>query len=328
MKKSLIILLAMVLAMLVLCGCSEEPVVETQPTDTEPVILETEAETEPTLPFPFTSEQFLKINGCLNYAPTAKCVGVKDDGQFLAVKDPDGQVEVMQGGCTDGEFFYFAIEGSNLKIGETIHSKAHKIFKVDGKTWETVAISELLPLDHANSMCYNGKLDMLLVANCNDVNTKDDLDNTKAVTFIDPNTLEIVDVKYLDFSINAIDYNETYDLYVIGIKGSSAAFAILDSNFQELAYCEGHNLGLAAQDVGCDDDYIFVSNSGVGTAMAGTEIVKVYDWDGEYQGVFRVGNVSENEAVFSWDGKYYITFFTNPGGRLYELAMDTSLLED
>lgn len=326
MKKSLIILLAMLMAMLLLCGCTEEPPVETQPTETEPVLQETEP--EPTLPFPFTSEQFLRINNCLNYAPTAKCVGVKDDGQFLAVKDPDGQVEVMQGGCADENYFYFAIEGSNLKIGETMYSKAHKIFKVDAKTWETVAISELLPLDHANSMCYNGKLNMLLVANCNDINTKDELNNSKAITFIDPDTLEIVDVKYIDFAINAIDYNETYDLYVVGIKGSSAAFAILDADFRELAYCEGHNLGLAAQDVGCDDNYIFVGNSGVGTAMAGTEIVKIYDWDGEYKGVFKVGNVSEQEAVFSLNGKYYITFFTNPGGRLYELAMDTSLLED
>lgn len=326
MKKSLIILLAMLLAMLVLAGCGEEPVVETQPTETEPALEETQP--EETLPFPFTSEQFLKIKDCLNYAPSAKCLGVKEDGQFLAVKDPDGQVEVMQGGCTDGDYFYFAIEGSNLKIGDTMYGKAHKIFKVDAKTWETVAISELLPLDHANSMCYNGKLDLLLVANCNDVVKNDDLDNTKAVTFIDPDTLEIVDVKYLDIAINAIDYSETYDLYVVGIKGSSAAFAVLDANFVELGYYEGHNLGLAAQDVGCDDDYIFVGNSGVGTAVAGTEIVKVYDWDGEYKGVFRVGYVSEQEAVFAWDGKYYITFFTNPGGRLFELDLDTSLLED
>lgn len=326
MKKSLIILLAMLLAMLMLAGCGEEPVVETQPTETEPALEETQP--EETLPFPFTSEQFLKIKDCLNYAPSAKCLGVKEDGQFLAVKDPDGQVEVMQGGCTDGDYFYFAIEGSNLKIGDTMYGKAHKIFKVDAKTWETVAISELLPLDHANSMCYNGKLDLLLVANCNDVVKNDDLDNTKAVTFIDPDTLEIVDVKYLDIAINAIDYSETYDLYVVGIKGSSAAFAVLDANFVELGYYEGHNLGLAAQDVGCDDDYIFVGNSGVGTAVAGTEIVKVYDWDGEYKGVFRVGYVSEQEAVFAWDGKYYITFFTNPGGRLFELDLDTSLLED
>lgn len=326
MKKSLIILLAMLLAMLMLAGCGEEPVVETQPTETEPALEETQP--EETLPFPFTSEQFLKIKDCLNYAPSAKCLGVKEDGQFLAVKDPDGQVEVMQGGCTDGDYFYFAIEGSNLKIGDTMYGKAHKIFKVDAKTWETVAISELLPLDHANSMCYNGKLDLLLVANCNDVVKNDDLDNTMAVTFIDPDTLEIVDVKYLDIAINAIDYSETYDLYVVGIKGSSAAFAVLDANFVELGYYEGHNLGLAAQDVGCDDDYIFVGNSGVGTAVAGTEIVKVYDWDGEYKGVFRVGYVSEQEAVFAWDGKYYITFFTNPGGRLFELDLDTSLLED
>lgn len=327
MKKCGIILLAMLLAMLVFCGCNEEPVAETQPTETEPVQIQ-ETEPEETLPFPFTSEQFLKIKDCLNYAPTAKCLGVKDDGQFCAVKDPDGEVDVMQGGCTDGDYFYFVLEGSNLTIGNTVYSKAHKVFKVDAKTWEIVDYSDLIPLDHGNSMCYNGKLDLLMVANCNDTITTDNLDNTKAITFIDPDTLKVVDVKYIDISINAIDYNETYDLYVVGIKGSAASFAILDSNFVELGYYEGHILGLAAQDVGCDDNYIFVSNSGVGTTLAGMEVVKVYDWDGEYKGVFRIGNVSENEAIFSWNGKYYITFYTSPGGRLYELDLDTSLLED
>jgi hypothetical protein len=85
------------------------------------------------------------------------------------------------------------------------YKKAHKIYKIDCKTLETVAVSQLLPLDHANSMCYNSKLDMLVVANCNDVITDDGLDNTKAVTFVNPDTLEIEDVVYLDFAINAIE---------------------------------------------------------------------------------------------------------------------------
>lgn len=325
MKKSFLLILALLLTAAMLFGCGSEPVVQEQPQETEPSVTETEP--EETLPFPFTSENFLKIKDCLNYAPTAKCLGVKPDGQFLAVKDAEMDVEVMQGGCTDGDYFYFAIEGSNLKIGETLYGKAHKIFKVDARTWEIAAVSEILPLDHANSMCYNSKLDRLIVANCNDVITTDDLNNTKAITFIDPDTLEITDVKYLNIAINAIDYSDTYDLYVVGIKGSSAAFAILDSNFVELGYYEGHNLGLSAQDVGCDDNYIYIGNSGVGSTSAGMEIVKVYNWDGEYRGVFRVGNVSEQEAVFSWDGKLYITFYTNPGGRMYELDLDTSLLD-
>ena len=200
-----------------------------------------------------------------NYAPLAKCLGVQPDGQFLHVKDAEMEVDVMQGGCTDGTYFYFAIEGSNLKVGETMYGKAHKIFKVDGKTWEIVAVSERLPLDHANSMTYNSKLNRLIVANCNDVVTTDNLDNRKAITFIDPDTLEITEVKYLDIAINAIEYSETYDLYVVGIKGSSAAFAILDSNFVELGYYDGHDIGLQAQDVGCDDNFIYVGNSGIGT---------------------------------------------------------------
>ena len=327
MKRFFLLTLALLMIASLLFGCGNETPVQDQEQiqETEPSVMETEPES--TLPFPFTSEQFLKIKNFMNYAPMAKCLGVQPDGQFLYVKDAEMEVDVMQGGCTDGEYFYFAIEGSNLKVGETMYGKAHKIFKVDGKTWEIVAVSERLPLDHANSMTYNSKLNRLIVANCNDVVTTDNLDNKKAITFIDPDTLEITEVKYLDIAINAIEYSETYDLYVVGIKGSSAAFAILDSNFVELGYYDGHDIGLQAQDVGCDDNFIYVGNSGIGTDMSGIEAVKVYNWEGEYRGVFRVGNVSEQEAIFAWDGKLYITFYTAPGGRMYQLDLDTSLLE-
>jgi hypothetical protein len=86
-------------------------------------------------------------------------------------------------------------------------------------------------------------------------------------------------------------------------------------------------LGLGSQDVDCDDNYIFVGNSGV-TTMPGMEVVKVYDWNGEYVGIFRVDSVSEQEAIFNYDGKYYITFYTGNGGRVYEIEYDFSLLAE
>ena len=60
--------------------------------------------------------------------------------------------------------------------------------------------------------------------------------------------------------------------------------------------------------------------------MPGMEVVKVYDWNGEYMGIFRVDSVSEQEALFNLDGKYYITFYTGNGGRVYEIQYDFSLL--
>ena len=60
---------------------------------------------------------------------------------------------------------------------------------------------------------------------------------------------------------------------------------------------------------------------------SGTEIVKVYDWDGQYKGIFKAASVSEHKAIFNYGGKYYIGFCTGSGGRVYEIHYDFILLE-
>ena len=152
------------------------------------------------------------------------------------------------------------------------------------------------------------------------------------VALVDPDTLQIVENKKLPMAINAIDYNAKRDLYVVGIKGNAAAFAVLDlddnGQFVELGYYEGNNIDLVSQDVDCDDNYIYVGNSSVGTEHSGKEAVKVYDWDGEYKGIFLVQSMSEQEAIFNYDGKYYITFFAGNGGRVHQIHYNFDLLAE
>ena len=174
MKYAICVLTLLLTFLLV--GCDSEAPAVAEPTVTEPVIFQTEP--QETLPFSFTSEQFLKIDGYFDHTPMAECAPLADGVPYLQVSDPTNEVSVLQGGCTDGEYFYMVVEGSNLEIDGVTYKKAHKIYKIDCKTFETVAVSEILPLDHANSMCYNSKLDMLLVANCNDVITDDGLDTS------------------------------------------------------------------------------------------------------------------------------------------------------
>ena len=191
------------------------------------------------------------------------------------------------------------------------------IFKVDMQTWEVVAQSEELPLHHGNGMGYNSKTNQLIVSH-----------NTGApndISFVDPNTLQITETKTLDFAIYGITYNEEKDWYAVGISGSSA-FAILDSNFVELGYYEGHDVGLANQSINTDGKYLFIGNSGV-KVNPGVEVVKVYDWMGEYKGIFRWDSVSEQEAMISCNGINYITFFTGNGGRVYKANLDLKSLE-
>lgn len=318
MNKRIEQLLAGVLLGMTLCGCQTNPAETTAPVDTTPTA------TEVTYPYDFTSEDFFYVKDYLNYLPTAELSGVKPDGSYFQLLSHEGFV-VMQGGCTDGKYCYFYLSDTSY-LYEGVGMECGMIFKVDMSTWEIVKQSEPLPLSHGNGMCYNPKLDKIVVSYCNDYGHTD-VDESKMIGFVDPETLELVESKYIGIGIANIDYNEKRDLYVVGIKGNSAAFAVLDSNFTELGYYPGNNVKLGSQDVDCDDKYIFVGNSGV-ESNPGMEVVKVYNWDGDYVGMYRVGSVTEQEAIFNYDGKYYITFFTGAGGRLYEINYDFSLLAE
>lgn len=319
MKTIARLLLVLVLAALVLCGCNQTGDGEnTAPSATEKIY-----------PYDFTSEDFFYVKGFLSYdyIPMAKLSGVKADGSFFELPNKEG-FTVMQGGCTDGKYAYFYLADTDYSYND-ISMECGMIFKVDMSTWEIVKQSDPLPLSHGNGMCYSDALDKIVVSYCNNYSHTPE-DETKMVAFVDPDTLQIVGNKTVPMSINAIDYNAKQDLYVVGIKGNSAAFAVLDldenGEFVELGYYDGNNIGLVSQDVDCDDNYIYVGNSSVGTDHAGMEAVRIYNWDGEYKGIFLVQSMQEQEALFNCNGKYYITFFAGAGGRVYEVNYDFSLV--
>lgn len=290
-------------------GKEKEPEENVQKEETKKTLtLGGKKETNKKAQYEFTDEAFLSMKDFIDYIPKAMLSGVKEDGQYFQLSSV-GDYSVMQGGCTDGEYMYLILENNKKK--EDI------IFKVDMKTWEVVAQSESLPLNHGNGMGYNSKLDTLIVSH-----------NTGAVndiSFVDPHTLKITGRKTLDFGIYGITYNEERDIYAVGISGSSA-FAILDSNFVELGYYEGHNIGLGNQSINTDGKYLYIGNSGV-SVNPGVEVVKVYDWNGEYKGIFRWDSVSEQEAMISCNGVNYVTFYTGNGGRVYKADLDLKSLE-
>lgn len=307
--------LVLSLSVMLLCGCqqavsNEGETAKEESAETKKLTLggnkQTENKKEPL--YKSTDEAFLSMKDFIDYIPRATLSGVKEDGDFFHLPNVEDYT-VMQGGCTDGEYMYLILENNTLDLD--------MIFKVDMNTWEIVAQSEGLPLDHANGMGYNSKLDTLIVSH-----------NTgapKDISFVDPDTLRITETKTLDFAIYGITYNEEKDWYAVGISGSSA-FAILDSNFVELGYYEGHDIGLANQSINTDGKYIYIGNSGV-SVNPGVEVVKIYDWTGEYKGIFRWDSVSEQEAMISCNGINYVTFYTGNGGRVYKADLDLESLE-
>ncbi len=302
--------LVLVLLAGMLCGCQKTAQTGDKENNQQETKTEAEnVEVKKEAPYKSNQKEFLSMKDFIDYIPRIPLSGVTADGEYFHLSNV-GDHTVMQGGCSDGTYMYLILE-NNAK-------KTDIIFKVDMSTWQIVKQSEVLPLHHGNGIGYNSKTHELYVAH-----------NTgapKDVSIIDPETLTIKKTFSLDYGIYGICYNEKRDCYVVGVSGS-AAFVVLDSNFVELGYFEGDSIGLANQSISCDDDYIYFGNSGVGT-NPGVEVIKIYDWMGNYSGICRLDSVSEQEAFIPVNGKYYVTFFAGNGGRVYETKLDSSILNE
>ncbi|MCD8045491.1 MAG: hypothetical protein LUE90_02340 [Clostridiales bacterium] len=334
MKRQRVWLL-LLLAALTLTGCSgsgssqsaepddfvvisdDEDVVEETDGDLETEDDEEEAQEETaevSYPYDYSASDFFAIEGAMNYAPLATLDGVLEDGNAFTLDGEDGY-QVMQGGCTDGTYAYLLLENKYLTndAGETV--SYCKLYKVDMETWEVADVSEPLAVDHGNGITYNVKTGQLLVAHCNT--------NTQRVSFVDPDTLTVTGYKDVGRNIYTIAYNETYDEYVAGIKGTNN-YIILDADLNQIDEITGIDPtacgDVAYQNIAVDDDYIYIGYTG------DYEMILCYDWNGYYCGVFRVDSYSEQEAMFCVNDVWYMSFYSGNGGRVYQLNMDKNLM--
>ena len=265
-------------------------------------------------------------------------IGVTTDGSPFRLPNVDGY-EVMQGGCTDGTYAYLLLENDKLKdeAGNALTFTDHygvvqplsrcKLFKVDMSTWQVVAVSEPLDVDHGNGITYNPDTNQLVVAHCTN--------STQRISYVDPDNLTVESYEELGRNLYSIAYNSTYKKYVIGVKGSDK-FTIYDAGSkpatashdkQGIKLMEIMNTPeetkIGYQNIYCDDDYIYITYTGILNA------VMCYDWSGNYAGVFYVNCNKENEAMFHVGNKYYMSFYEpgkRNGGIVYQLYFDKTLL--
>ena len=325
--KKLIPALILVLAVLLICGCAETAGSEIAATGETAQSTEEQVQREtmpppPTLtepaftgyPYDYTDPSFFEIANCLDYAPKCKLTGPNNNAP-VSFKLGDGYA-VAQGACSDGTYGYFALCNTNANI-DGAFMEAAKIVKMDMSTWEVVAVSDPVRTFHSNGMCYNSKIGKLLV-----VHNKPEY---QKISVIDPDTLQVEKVVTIDRYIQSIGYSEARDQYVVRISGGWD-FAILDADFREVDFLQtGVRTPLGTQCMTCDDEYIYMLDSGV-TKMPGYECFTVYDWEGNYLGVYRIPSVQESEAIIIHQGTFYLTFYNGNGGRLYQLEFDASLL--
>lgn len=322
MKTASKILILLLIAAL-LCGCSNNGS-ETDPTvisvngDAVTIYGSTEEETEPSnpeddvtepteqYPYDFTLKSFFDVEDCFKYAPIADIGPVTEGGSFYQVTG-DSTFNVGQGSVSDGTYGYFMLSSGVDKTNSMI-------IKIDLSTWTEVG-RNIIATEHCNGIAYNPGTNRLVVAHCSP--------SSQVLSIVNPDTLEVEEVVTTATKIQSITYNAKHGMYVVRIS-SSFDFALLDEDFNQVSYCKGIDSTLGKQCIACDDDYIYILDSGV-VQQPGTEGFLVYDWDGNYMGVYRVNSFAETESILIHNGEYYITFY-QAGARVYKMDFDKSLL--
>lgn len=207
---------------------------------------------------------------------------------------------VQQGAATDGEYAYAIMENQVDDLCS--------IWKLDMKDWSVAETKYGLELDHGNDMTYHPGLDQLLVAHNKPRYTR--------VSFVDPDTLEILDAKTMPYKIYSIAYEPTRDQYIIGISGSYD-FVILDKDFKRVERFKGVDTGLVKQGVDCDENYIYFPQC---TSDSLKNVIMVYDWEGNFVTQIRVKSFQEIESIFHVGDDWYITFNAS-GSYIYKAKL-------
>lgn len=216
---------------------------------------------------------------------------------------PEGAVS-GQGGCTDGKYYYqIFIE----LTGDDEFTNRCTLQKMDMKTGKVIKTSETLQTNHSNDITYNSELDCLVVVhnkpcyNC--------------VSYIDPNTLELIEVVPTDYYYYSMDYNASRDKYVAGMAFTQN-FRILDSEFNALTDAFTANSitkSSTTQGVGSDDEFIYF-------VLYSPNVVSVYDWEGNFVTLIELDISGEPENISVIDGEFYISVAGGGRMRLYKMS--------
>lgn len=218
---------------------------------------------------------------------------------------PQGDYNVTQGACSDGENVYFILR-------QAVDSTC-LICKYRLSDFSEVKISGSLPLGHGSDMTYDAKNHRLVIARGNT--------EGKILGIVDPDTLEFVKDVQITAGAGAITYNEKLNRYVIGQGGKT--WILLDENFRVFRTIDRTTIdkatsrGYITQGLGSDDEYVYFPMNKEGNTE---NILVAYTWEGKYVGDVTVPVAIESESMFVVGSDYYITFYKSKNGAfLYKM---------
>ena len=248
-----------------------------------------------------TKTELAEVNITSNAAHVAAMTAsdtllVQKAEELFTIDEPSLEISIEQGGCTDGKYYYQAFIEKDEMEGELNNNCV--IVKYDMKSKKVVATSEPMQLNHTNDMTINTKLGYLVV--CHNAPSQN------LVTYINIETLELVDTFAIDYFIYSIDYNAARDMYVTGLVGTKT-FRILDADFHAVSDViepTKRSNSSTTQGGACDDDYIYF-------VLYNPNIITVYDWDGNFVTLIELDTVIapdkyEPESLTVIDGEIYV----------------------
>lgn len=214
---------------------------------------------------------------------------------------PDPVFRGFQGGCSDGERYYYQVL-MHYELSDRTKDYSC-IAKVDLQEKKVVKYSGILRMDHANDITYLPDEALLLVTN--------NSPNFTRVTLVDPESLEIVGTRESSVPLYALEYNPERGLFVAGLSGKRE-FCFLDRDLKPI---DGKTYRThpatdryTKQDICADANLLyFILWDGKHKDMEDfRNLVAIYDWNGDYRGVleFNVG-VEEPESISIVNGEIY-----------------------
>lgn len=224
----------------------------------------------------------------------------------LATIQSDGVSTTSQGGYTDGKYHYQLFIKKDKDSDE--ENNIVRLVKYDLEEGKQVAVSDPLPLNHANDLTYNPKRGVFVAVHNNP--------HRKWVSLIDPETLTVTETIQMDVKIYSISYNEARDQYVVGLSGGQT-FRYLDADFQPVddvifqptPLTEGYT----TQGASSDENFIYF-------VLYNQNVITVYDWDGNFVSLIKLTVEGEPENLSVVNGTIYVATGQSGTTTVYELT--------
>ncbi len=226
----------------------------------------------------------------------------------------------MQGGCTDGEYFYVLLTNPGDGGKGASNEDETRVIKIDPKTLHVVKEGPIISVAHSNDLTYDSKRNKLIVPWCS-------VDSYK-VSFIDPETLKVTSSDTITGSeqgIFALAYNQAENNFVASESSyakNGCGMYVFNSKLRFEKRLDGISLGYTAQGIYCDSEYIYYTLS-PNSKVAGLKtqnVINVFDWDGNYVCTLTVDLPHEIEHVFWYDNSFWAGFNANNTAELYQLT--------